>query len=107
MTTLITGGSKCGKSRYGEKILDNFRGRKIYIATMQPFGEEAHEAIARHRFQRHGKGFETLEIYRDLHKTDLPEHCGVLLECLGNLCANEMFSGGKISGTADRIINGI
>ena len=107
MTTLITGGSKCGKSRFGERILDLYSGQKIYIATMQPFGEEAHMAIERHRRQRQGRGFTTMEVYTDLVSAELPDNCGVLLECLGHLCANEMFSTGKTSGAADRIMDGI
>lgn len=61
MLTLITGGCKCGKSSIAENILSDFCGRKIYIATMEPFGEEAHTAISRHRIMRSGKGFETVE----------------------------------------------
>ncbi|MBE6863808.1 MAG: cobinamide kinase [Ruminococcus flavefaciens] len=107
MTTLITGGSKCGKSSYAEKMLEQFHGRKIYIATMQPFGEDAFEAIKRHRKMRAGKGFETVEKYTDIHESSLPENCAVLLECLGNLCANEMFSDCAVSDPADKIVNGI
>ena len=40
MTTLITGGSKCGKSRLAERVLSGFDGRKIYLATMQPYGSD-------------------------------------------------------------------
>ena len=43
MTTLITGGSKCGKSSFAERALDTFLGRKIYIATMQPYCNDALE----------------------------------------------------------------
>lgn len=107
MTTLVTGGSKCGKSGYAEGLLENFRGRKIYIATMEPFGEEAHEAIRRHRIMRKDKGFETVERYTDIGGAVLPADCGVLLECAGNLCANEMFGGGNIGRPAERIVSGI
>lgn len=107
MTTLITGGSKCGKSSLAEKLLSEFKGRKIYIATMQPFGEDAFEAIGRHRKMRAGKGFETIEKYTDIHEIPLPEDCAVLLECMGNLCANEMFSCGSITDPTDKIVSGI
>ena len=107
MTTLITGGSKCGKSSYAERILDKYPGRKIYIATMQPFGPDAFEAIERHRKMREGKGFETIEKYTDIADIPLPSDCAVLLECMGNLCANEMFSGEVICDPADKIVSGI
>ena len=85
MLTLITGGCKCGKSSIAEDILSDFCGRKIYIATMEPFGEEAHTAISRHRIMRSGKGFETVEKYTDIQDIDLPDGCAVLLECACNL----------------------
>lgn len=107
MTTLITGGSKCGKSSCAERILEKFLGRKIYIATMQPFGEDAFEAIGCHRKMRAGKGFETIEKYTDIHEIPLQEDCAVLLECMGNLCANEMFFDESITDPTDKIVSGI
>lgn len=106
MTTLITGGAKCGKSRLAEALLRDFRGEKIYIATMEPFGEEALAAIERHRRSRAGKGFRTLEKYTDLASLVLPESCGVLLECAANLCANEMFRNGTADDPVERVMNG-
>ena len=107
MTTLVTGGSKCGKSSFAERVLDGFHGRKIYIATMQPFGADAIEAIERHRKMREGKGFETVERYTDIGDIQLPDGCAVLLECMGNLCANEMFSGEFVTSPTDKIVGGI
>ena len=107
MTTLITGGSKCGKSNYAEKILDNFCGRKLYIATMIPYGEEALAAIERHRKIRSGKNFETVEKYIGIDDIVLPDNCAVLLECMANLCANELFRNNKITDPTDKIISGI
>jgi len=108
VTTLITGGSKCGKSRLAESLLDNYTENKIYIATMQPYGEEAHAAIERHRKIRAGRGFETIEKYTGLDELELPENCAVLLECLGNLCANEMFpDNGIVTDPTERVMRGI
>ena len=105
--TLITGGAKCGKSRLAERLLDRCTGRKIYIAAMQPYGEEAQAAIARHRAYRAGKGFETIEKYTGLHELVLPENCHILLECMANLCANEMFRESGVSDPTERIMRGI
>ena len=91
MTILITGGSKCGKSLIGEKLLSSWSLSKYYIATMLPYGVEAREAIARHRQMRKGKGFETVERYTDIGGLSFPDNCGIMLECMGNLLANEMF----------------
>ena len=40
---------------------------------------------------RAGKGFDTLECYTGLSGVRVPEGCTVLLECMSNLVANEMF----------------
>ncbi len=74
---------------------------------MLPFGDEAHLAIERHRKMRQTKNFETAEKYTDIHKLEVPEKCAVLLECIGNLCANEMFSGESVCDPSEKIINGI
>lgn len=106
MTVLVTGGAKCGKSHFAEKLFDDFSGRKIYIATMQPYGEEALAAIARHGKIRAGKGFETVEKYTDIDDITVPENCGILLECTANLCANEMFADGEMTDPTDKILRG-
>lgn len=107
MTTLITGGAKCGKSRLAEKLLDGFADNKFYIATMRPFGDEAFAAIGRHRKIRAGKGFETLEKYTGLHELELSRYSHILLECIANLCANEMFRDRDICDPTENILRGI
>lgn len=95
MMILITGGSRSGKSSLGERLLSDWNGRRLYLATMMPRGEESARAIERHRVMRAGKGFETVERYTDVGALSLPDGCGVLLECMGNLLANEMFEAGE------------
>lgn len=106
MTILVTGGSKCGKSSFAESLAAAHQGERIYIATMQPYGEEAFSAIERHRKMRLGKGFVTVEKYTDIDETAVPENSFVLLECMGNLLANEMFRDGKFTDPTERIIAG-
>lgn len=106
MITLVTGGSKCGRSRYAEKLLVNSK-NKIYIATMQPFGEEAYRTIERHRKLRAGKGFVTIEQYTDMEKAEIPRCDGILLECIANLTANEMFSETPADDIPGKIMKGI
>jgi len=91
MMILLTGGAACGKSSYAEDIAVSCPGPRYYVATMQPYGSEGQAKIERHRRLRAGKGFETIERYTDLAGLSLPERGTVLLECLGNLAANEMF----------------
>ena len=94
MTALVFGGAASGKSEYGEKLICTLprSGALIYLATMEPFGDEGRERIGRHRALRAGKGFLTLECPRDLETCPVPQGGCVLLEDLGNLAANELFS---------------
>lgn len=107
MFTLITGGSKCGKSHIAEHLLENVHCEKIYIATMIPYGKEAHAAIERHRVSRAGKNFVTIEKYTNINELNIPERSVVLIECIANLCANEMFDIRFDADVSDRIVNAV
>ncbi len=92
MLILLTGGSACGKSAYGEKMAVLGPKPLYYIAAMQPYDDECLRKIARHRELRREKGFETIERYTGVDRLDLPQKGGTaLLECLCNLTANEMY----------------
>ena len=75
---------------------------------MQAFDEESHRRIRRHRHMRAGKGFETIERYTELDELLIPKDCVVLLECMSNLVANEMFrEGGFRPEVAEKITEGV
>ena len=130
MMELVTGGSGSGKSAYAEETLcspdsspDSGQGnetgtqqdgQRYYIATMPSWDKETEKKIAKHRAMRAGKGFCTLEWYTDfeerLERADCPgmEGADILVECLSNLTANEMYmEGGAGKNTADAVIRGI
>lgn len=109
MLILVTGGSGSGKSAFAEdKMLSFGTAQRIYIATMHPFDNESYKRIDRHREMRAGKGFETIECYTGLKDVVLPEGCVVLLECMSNLVANEMFEEqGAHEQTVQTIMAGI
>jgi adenosylcobinamide kinase/adenosylcobinamide-phosphate guanylyltransferase len=101
MMLLITGGSGSGKSAYAEKAAVALAGEGAlyYLATMQVYEEEGRKKIERHRRLRAGKGFQTIE--QPVHITEAIKKMKagsrtVLLECMSNLAANEMFSYGEI-----------
>lgn len=96
----MLGGSACGKSGWAEDLACRLGGTLIYLATMEPWGQEGAARIARHRQARTGKGFHTLEQPRHLESCSIPPHATVLLEDLGNLVANETFSGKNIEKAA-------
>lgn len=122
MLELVTGGSGSGKSAYAEehicrirRILSRKTGKKlplIYIAAMIPRGEETLRKIERHRKMRETKGFQTMEWYTDIEgkirKKFLPENACVLLECLSNLTANEIYEPeGAGNRAADAVTEGV
>ena len=106
MITLVTGGSGSGKSEYAEGlILDSPCSRRFYVATMIAYGKEGRDKVDRHRMLRRGKGFITIEKPRNVgevmvgeYETDLSPSSrtgrALLLECVSNLAANEMFKEG-------------
>lgn len=105
---LLTGGSACGKSSYAEELCVRLPAPRYYIAAMKPFGDGGLEKIERHRRLRMGKGFETIERYTDLQGLVLPEKGTVLLECICNLTANEMFDeSGAYSDPCETVIRGV
>ena len=94
MEALVYGGAASGKSRYAEDLLCalSCEGPRIYLATMEAMDEESRARVRRHRALRRNKGFSTLECPRDLGGLTIPVGSSVLLEDLGNLWANELFS---------------
>ena len=93
MFTLVIGGAASGKSEYAENlILQSGPPPRFYIATMEPLDGESRARIARHRALRARKSFETVECYTGLEQLRLPERGAVLLECMSNLAANELYS---------------
>lgn len=135
MLHLVTGGSGSGKSAFAEETICRYHGARqgglIYLATMLPYGEETKQKIHRHRKLREKKGFRTIERYTGLDRAEVEEQrlekdiCGgriqggcslkgrdasacILLECISNLVANEMYQpGGASENTAVEVLRGI
>lgn len=106
MLILVTGGSASGKSAYAESLC-LWTSPRVYLACMQPFGEEGAKRIQRHRAMRKDKGFITVERFTDLAALLLPPCRCVLLEDLGNLAANEMFQTEPPRDPCGAVINGV
>ena len=109
MLTLVVGGALSGKSACAERLIERSdAAKRVYLATMEPFGDEAAARIEKHRAMRANKGFITLERFTDLAGVTVPPDSAVLLEHLGNLGANELFSPrGAGDGAADAILRGV
>ena len=93
MMTLVIGGAASGKSEFAEELVLNAGNLpRYYIATMQPFDDECRARIRRHREMRAKKQFTTVECFVNLEQVTLPGRGVVLLECMSNLAANELYS---------------
>lgn len=106
MIHIVTGGSSSGKSLYAENMAVRLAVHKkcalVYLATLSDRGEESLLRIERHKKQREGKGFVTIEKSRDIDELDA-ELCGgkcvVLLEDMTNLLAGYRYLPGKTKTT--------
>ena len=106
MSTLISGGCKNGKSLWAQRIA-RASGRPLYyVATMIPRDDEDRERIRRHRLDRAGWGFETLERGGDiLSALDAADPRGAfLVDSVTALLANEMFAPDGVRMEAPRRI---
>lgn len=127
MIALVIGGSGSGKSAYAEQMAVKAAGNGslYYVATMQVYDEEGKKKVERHQKMRAGKGFLTIEQPRRLEEAakkvaaeSVPAEIAsagkvttekattgvektVLLECMSNLVANEMFSEENLSAVMD------
>ncbi len=95
----MIGGSGSGKSAFAEKRAEELHRETAveaplyYLATMQVWGPEERARVEKHRRQREGMGFVTLECSRGIERAESKIVPGsvALLECVSNLTANEMF----------------
>lgn len=95
MLYLVTGGSGSGKSAYAEDLAGKLSGERggnlFYVATMYSYDEEGDARIERHRAQRAGKDFKTIEIPTNFAQVFGTAGDVFLVEDLSNLLANEMY----------------
>jgi len=116
----VYGGSGSGKSAWAERTLlaeaaKTPGSRAVYLAAMEGTSREAAARIARHRGMRarHGEeagvSFVTEERQTDIGAAAVERGDYVLLEDLGNLLANEIWSpaGCGLEAAPGRILTGI
>ncbi len=124
MIRFVYGGSGSGKSAFAEQLVVSCGAeRKYYVATMKVYGDEGRRKVARHQKLREGKGFVTIEqptcigsAARQIQQgacgasdagarpgENPSGKCAVLLECVMNLVANEMFTPDGIVAESDVI----
>ena len=79
--TLVLGGARSGKSRYGEAVIEALPAPWTYIATAQSFDAEMEARIAQHRARR-GPGWHTVEAPLELAEALRAAPGPVLVDCL-------------------------
>ena len=106
MITFFLGKSNTGNIEKAEEfVLSLGSAQRVYIATMKVMDEAGKERVLKHRKQREGKGFETLEfpmrIPEALSYIQESENTTVLLECISNLVGNEMHDNPDRAGLSE------
>lgn len=96
MRILLSGGCKNGKSTWAQRLAVAQRrpaAPLCYVATMVPVDGEDEERVARHRQERAGLGFHTVELARAAGRLGqlCPKGACILMDSLTALLANEMF----------------
>ncbi len=104
MNIFISGGCKNGKSYYAQSLAKQqaASGRPLYyVATMKPVDSEDHARIQRHRQERLGWGFTTIECSSGIGSMMADFSGSFLLDSVTALLSNEMFrADGSIDKTA-------
>lgn len=103
MNIFISGGCKNGKSYYAQRLAKRQAegGRPLYyLATMEPADEEDEMRILRHRRERDGWGFTTLERGYDIGSLDADFSGSFLLDSVTALLSNEMFRTDRRGGSS-------
>lgn len=90
MTVFISGGAKSGKSALAQDIAVALGGKRYYVATMIPTGEEDNERIRHHIADRAGLGFETVECSKNVMSVADPEGT-FLMDSATALLQNTLF----------------
>jgi adenosylcobinamide kinase/adenosylcobinamide-phosphate guanylyltransferase len=106
--TLILGGARSGKSRRAEQLAAESGLDVVYLATSEAFDDEMRERIARHRADRAGRGWTTVEEPRDLAGTLTREARDgriVIVECLTTWLGNLMVHDRDVAAAGDAVVD--
>lgn len=76
----ITGGQRSGKSRFAQKLAEEYSSNPIYLATARRWDDDFEQRIRRHQADR-GEQWETIEEEKYLRSLSLAGRT-VLLDCI-------------------------
>lgn len=78
----VTGGGRSGKSSYAQNRVQSYSGLKTFIATCPKIDESMDKRIEKHRMDREGENWHTIEEETDLAKAIRKSNGVVLIDCL-------------------------
>lgn len=110
VSTLVLGGARSGKSAFAERLAAKSGLERLYLATATPFDAEMAARIARHRVDRAGEGWQTLEepfdiatvIHREAASTRV-----MLVDCLTLWLNNLMFAGRDVAAAQAALLEAL
>ncbi len=93
---LITGGARSGKSRYALELAESIAEKRLFVATSPRLDPEMKERIDRHKQERAGRNWDSLE--EELHLSSLftkhlEKYDVVLIDCLTLWINNLLYTG--------------
>ncbi|TGK11994.1 bifunctional adenosylcobinamide kinase/adenosylcobinamide-phosphate guanylyltransferase [Leptospira fletcheri] len=92
---LVTGGNRSGKSGFALDTALTLPGRRIFIATCPKIDEEMDRRILKHKEERRGQGWDTVEEPLDLNgvflKFSSQEETVTIVDCLSLWINNLMY----------------
>lgn len=82
---LITGGARSGKSSYALELAESLAERKLFVATCPDLDAEMADRVDRHKKERQGRGWATIECQIDLASvftTQARDYDVILVDCI-------------------------
>jgi adenosyl cobinamide kinase/adenosyl cobinamide phosphate guanylyltransferase len=108
--TLVLGGARSGKSRYGEGLITVLSPPWVFVATAEPGDDEMRARIAAHRARR-APAWKTVEAPHELAEAVvLAQPMPVLVDCLTLWLSNLMLAATDIDaeiGRLERVLDAV
>lgn len=101
---LITGGARSGKSSHALELCEQLGEKRLFIATCPSIDGEMNDRVQRHKQEREGRGWDTVEETVALHKVIRErgdEFDVLLIDCLTLWVNNILYSCEKLSEQLD------
>lgn len=104
-TILVLGGARSGKSQHAQKLAEDARPHRTFIATAERLDDEMSERISRHRADR-GDAWHTVEAPISLCaaiEQACDEHHSVMVDCLTLWLSNIMHAEFDVDDEVQRL----